>query len=107
MHVAGTGFDDRHFGVAHDGLDQTRSSSRHEHVDMASRLHHGGGTGASVLVDGLHQCGFETVGLQRGGMTPNVAALVRSAAWPPRSSAALPDLRHRLATSTVTFGRAS
>ena len=52
MHVAGTGFDDRHFGVAHDGLDQTRSSSRHEHVDMASRLHHGGGAVASVFVYG-------------------------------------------------------
>ena len=67
MHVAGTGFDDRHFGVAHDGLDQTRSSSRHEHVDMASRLHHGGGSGASVLVDGLHQRGFETVGFKHRG----------------------------------------
>ena len=34
---------------------------------MASRLHHGGSTGASVLVDGLHQCGFETVGFKHRG----------------------------------------
>ena len=40
-------------------------------------------------------------------ITAIVAAFVRSASCPPRSMAALPDLRHRLATSTVTFGRAS
>ena len=39
--------------------------------------------------------------------TSTMAALVASAALPPRSTTALPDFRVRAATSTVTLGRAS
>lgn len=61
VHVAGACFDDGYFGVAYDGLDEARSAAWDEHVDVAARLHHGGGTITSVQVDGSDHGPVESV----------------------------------------------
>ena len=51
--------------------------------------------------------GTSSCWLSASVMTSAIAALVWAAIDEPRSTAALPDFRHRAATSAVTFGRAS
>lgn len=55
VHVAGTGLDDGHLGVAHHGLDEARAAAGHEQVDMPSRLHERGGAFAPVRVHGVDE----------------------------------------------------
>ena len=61
VYVASSGFNDRHFGVLHDGLNKSRSPSWNEQVDVTLGLHHGGGALASVFVDGCDECGVISV----------------------------------------------
>ena len=61
MDVAGSGLDDRHFGIAYDSLDESGSAARDQHVDVAACLHHRRGALASVFVDGVDQRRVESV----------------------------------------------
>ena len=67
MNVAGTSLNNRHLGIAHHGLDEPRTAAWHQHIDMATGLHHGGGSGTAILVDGLHQSRIKTVSFQHWG----------------------------------------
>ena len=107
VHVAGSGFDDGDFGVAYHGL-----MSPAPRAGMSTSMW----PRASIMAVAPSRPYWSTVAIMlwsypclvsTSAMTASVAALVCSAACPPRSRTALPDLMHREATSTVTLGRAS
>lgn len=90
------------FGVAHDGWDHLPPA--YEHVDMASRLYHGGvrraPAGRTIAPVRFETAGFKHWGERRPTWWREVfggAGCLRVARWHCRTE------WHRLATSTATF----
>ncbi len=108
MTIADTRLNGGHWGVAHHGVDQSRSAARDDHVDQAPGLDQMGDAG--TVVAGQQLDGIVAAGPRRPA-PPAVrrtnAAFDRAADELPRSSTALPDFRVSPKASTVTLGRPS
>ena len=79
VYVASSGFNDRHFGVLHDGLNKARSPSWNEQVDVTLGLHHGGGAWRPYSSTDAMSAGSYPYSRSTSAMMPSMAALVRSA----------------------------